>query len=468
MYTKMVKFEQHSKAMKISIKIFFVLILQWVFTGSFAQTKLALEQIQIYSSLHPTANYWHLPSDISPILNALDTGIFAKLNLQRDRTYPIQLKELSKQNQLGKITIDWTKSHTIPTHAYLELYEMDPMIAYQNKLIDIPDEKKDSIHSVWFLSCTILNQKQERVFQKTLLVGIMPVQALGMGYPITTSATTPVNLFQAITKGIGFLHPSMSNMDYIEAKVPAAYATDNYWMPILHNQPRTLFDTSKQFISYVNAHGLQLLRLPNAVLNKLDLKNKADNYPFKQVVATIKKNRSNFNAKEYYQVAQQLRDVHDNKDFTLNAYLEFNPEEALLFLPEITPLIFEGKDSVGFFKIKERVVEKNKAYFPDIIYNGYDSTKQFNLGTSYGPSPIIHATVIEGAAYGHTFKIQISLPQKQRTIIVDDQIIMVVEGKNKPHQMFMAPTENRQPAIQDSFKNLLLLMAYSEIFQSPN
>ncbi len=468
MYTKKVKFEQSIIAMKLKLKIFFACILPWIFSSSFGQTKLALEQIQVYSSLHPTANYWHLPTDISTLLNALDTGIFAKLNVQRDLSYPTQRIELSKQSQLGKITIDWSKSRAIPTHAYLELYEMDPIIAYQNKLIDIPDEKKDSIHSVWFLSCTILNQKQERVFQKTLLVGIMPVQALGMGYPIITSATTPVNLFQAITKGVGFLHPSMSNMDYIEAKVPAAYATDNYWMPLLHNQPRTLFDTSKQFISYVNKHGLQLLRLPPAVLNKIDLKNKADNYPFKQVVATIKKNRSNFNAKEYYQVTQQLRDVHENKDFTLNAYLEFNPEENLLFLPEITPIIFEGKDSIGFFKIKEMVVEKNKTYFPDIIYNGYDSTKQFNLGTHYGASPIVHANVIEGAAYGHSFKIQFSLPQKQRTIIVDDQIIMVVEGKIKPHQMFMAPTENRQPVIQDSFKNLLLLMAYSEIFQSPN
>ena len=468
MFTKMVKFEQHSKAMKLRLKIFFAFFLPWIFNDSFAQTKLALEQIQIYSSLHPTANYWHLPSDMSPILNALDTGIFAKLNLQRELTYPTQQKELSKQNQLGKITIDWSKSHAIPTHAYLELYEMDPMIAYQNKLIDISDEKKDSIHSIWFLSCTILNQKQERVFQKTLLVGIMPVQALGMGYPITTSATTPVNLFQAITKGIGFLHPSMSNMDYIEAKVPAAYATDNYWMPLLHNQPRTLFDTSKQFISYVNTNGLQLLRLPPAVLNKLDLKNKADNYPFKQVVTTIKKNRSNYNAKEYYQVIQQLRDVHQDKDFILSAYLEFNPEEALMFLPEITPIIFEGNDSIGFFKLKEMIVEKNKNFFPDIIYNGYDSTKQFNLGTSYGPSPIVHATVIEGAAYGHSFKIQFSLPQKQRTIIVDDQIIMVVEGKNKPHQMFMVPAANSHPMIDDAFRNLLLLMAYSEIFQSPN
>ena len=468
MYSKMVKFEQYLKAMKIKLKIVFVLTLQWVFTGSFAQTKLALEQIQVYSSLHPSANYWHLPSDISPILNALDTGIFAKLNLQREIKYPTQIKEISKQNQLGKITIDWSKSHAFSTHAYLELYEMDPLIAYQNKLIDIPDEKKDSIHSIWFLSCTILNQKQEILFQKTLLFGILPAQTLGMGYPVTTSATTPLNLFQAITKGVGFLHPSMSNMDYIEAKVPAAYATDNYWMPIIHNQPRTLFDTSKQFISYVNTHGLQLLRLPNAVLNKIDLKNKAENYPFKQVVATIKKNRGNYNAKEYYQVTQQLRDVHENKDFTLNAFLEFNPEEALLFLPEITPMIFEGKDSVGFFKTKEMVVEKNKYFFTDIIYNGYDSSKQFNLGTTYGQYPIVHAYVIEGAAYGHTFKIQFSMPQKQRTIIVDDQIIMVVEGKNKPHQMIMVSTENRQPAIQGTLKNLLLLMAYSEIFQSPN
>ena len=458
--------------MKSTLKIFFFFILQWSFLSSYGQSKVALEQIQIYSATHPSADYWHLPNDLSQVIGALDTGIFLKLNLQRDLLFPTRQKELTKQNQLGKITIDWSMSRAIPYHAYLELYEMDPIVAYQNKLMDITDEKKDSIHSIWFISCTILNQKQERVFQKTLILGIMPIQTLGMGYPITTCATTPNNLFQALAKGISFLHPGMANMDFIEAKVPAAFATDNYWMPLIHNQQRNLFDTTKQFISFASTNGLQLLRMPSAVLNKIDLKNKSANYTFNELIALIKKSRSHASINEYYQVIQPLRDVNNNKDYTIKAYLEFNTDiagtnesnkSALIFLPEATHTLYDGKDSVGYLNVKNGVAEKNKFYYPDQIYNGYDSSKKYAMGTFYGAQPIVHERVIEGNVLNHSYAIQFDFTQRQKTILIDNKVVMIVEGDKKPRQMVNVPGN---PELKLS--NLLLMIAYSEIFQSPN
>lgn len=461
-----------NKAMKAISKYIFLFVLAFVFTNGYSQSKVALEQIQIYSSIHPTADYWHLSKDMSQVMNVLDTGIFSKLNLQRELLYQTHQKELTKQSQVGKITIDWSESRSIPFHAYLELYEMDPSVAYQNKLVDLTEEKKDSIHSIWFISCTILNQKQERVFQKTMILGIIPIQTLGMGYPITTCATTPVNLFQAIAKGISFLHPNMTNMDFIEAKVPAAFATDNYWMPIMHNQQRNLFDTTKQFISFASTKGLQLLRMPPAMLNKIDLKNKSANYPFNDIVAFIKKNRPRASMNEYYQVIQPLRDVNNNKDYTIKAYLEFNTDiaqsnetnkPALIFIPEMTHILYDGKDSVGNLVVKNGVAEKNKFYYPDQIYNGYDSSKKYTMGTSYGAQAIVHERVVEGKVLNHDFAIQFDFSQRQKTILMDNKIVMIIEGDKKPRQMVNLSTNTDL-----KLSNLLLMIAYSEIFQSPN
>ena len=47
--------------------IIFLLCQTWVLNG-WGQQKLVLEQIQVYSSINPTASYWKLPSDMKWIL----------------------------------------------------------------------------------------------------------------------------------------------------------------------------------------------------------------------------------------------------------------------------------------------------------------------------------------------------------------------------------------------------------------
>jgi hypothetical protein len=457
--------------MKPFYKFLLLSILYGVSIQATGQSKVALEQIQIYSSIHPNANYWKLPDNLGPILNALDTGIFAKLSLDRDKQYSTKTKMLTKQNQVGKINVDWSASHNIPLHAYIELFEMDPDIANQNKLLATSESKKDSIHSVWFIACNIFNQKQEAVFKRTIVIGMLPIQTLGMGYRSISVTTTPTYLFDALVKGIGMLTPETADLDFMEAKVPAAYATDNYWMPYIHNQPRTLFDTTKKFISFVSKKGLELLRVPAAILNKIDLKNKTPNYPYKELIVTIKKNRANTSANEYYEVVQPLRDVHGNKDYTLIAYLEYNPDvfgngeaalSALRFLNEPKNIIYKDKDSIGQFTVKENVKELDKFYNPNKIYNGYDSTKSFVVGANLMPEPIVHSRVIEGAVLSHPFSIQFDRLLQHKTILVDHKIIAILEGTNLPHQMVTVDY-----SIDNDLKNLLLLISTSEIFQSP-
>ena len=439
---------------------------------SFGQSTVVLEQIQVYSTLNPDAKYWQLPDDISGILKALDSGIFKESNLTRLSTFPTIKKTLTKQSQVGKIILNWEESRNIPFHAYLEIYELDPETTYQNKLVTVSESKKDSIQSVWAIVVGIFNQQHQRIFQKTLLLGMMPVTSLGLGYPSNWIATVPSTLYQAINKGIQFISKDIDNMEFMEATVPLAYATDNYWMPFIHNQPRITLDTSKSFISYVSSSGLQLLRIPNARLTKLDLKNKDNNYPFRDIINTIKKTRSSINSKEFYQVIQPLRDVQANKDYTLKGYIEFNTNfsfnddftqtSALQYLTEIPNIIYDGKDSIGYFKVQNGVAEKEKYFYPDKIYNGYDSTKQFIINDKINGLPITHGTVISGNVYNQEFSIQFDNNQTLKTILINGKMTAVIDGRKKPRQMINQDKEN------NNLNNLLLLMAYGELFQSPN
>jgi hypothetical protein len=440
--------------------------------SSWGQQKIALEQIQVFSSINPTASYWQLPNNIQPLLQALDTGLFLKMGMRRDTSIVTKQIHLTKQNQLGKININWSGTRDFDFHAYLELYEMNPDFIYKNNLVDIPETKKDSIHSFWVIAVSVFNQKQEKVLQKTILLGLTPIASLGIGYKNQASASTPYYIYNAVSKAISMFSPEANEMEFMDAKLPSAYTTDNYWMPYVHNQPRTLIDTSKSFISYNNANGLHLLRTPAAVLNKINLKDKNPNYPYKNMVGIIKKNRINYFNNEYYHVIQNLRGVKNNYDYTLEGYMEFNTEVpsgmnllALIFLPDSVHKIYNDRDSIGFFVVKDLVMEKDKFNYGEIIYNGYDSTKQFALTekATKNKYPIVHIKSIDGKIYNTPFSIKLSADNNIKTIFINQKMALIVVGKNKPIQMVEVDKE-----VSEKIKDFLLMMSYSEIFQTPN
>ena len=432
--------------------------------------KVVVEQIQAYSYLNPTASYWKIPANISPILETLDSSLFVTLKMQRDKDYTTTTNALTKLNQTGKIKIDWSNSLTIPYHAYIEIYEMDPEFAYKNDLVNLSETAKDSIHSVWFIACSIFNLKKERVFQKTIMLGFTPVESLGLGYTIKSTPSMPNLLYNAIAKSMNYLDAEGDEIDFINVKVPAAYATDNYWMPFVHNMPRILFDTTKKFISFEDNAGVHALRMPPAVLKKINNKDKSETNPYKNLVELLRKTRPQFNRNEYYQVMQPLRDIKNNIDYTLESYIEFNsepvfndntPRLAIQFLPEVIHRIFQDKDSIGYFTVKDFVKEENKFYYPDLVYNGYDSSHSANLGTFFAKQPITHSRVISCKSINHDFVIQLNYENNITTILIDKQMVMAISGNKKPLQM--VEKRNNLPTIE----NLLLLIAYAEIFQQP-
>lgn len=455
--------------MKLFLKYVVSFFLQLIVLSTHAQSKVVVEQIQSYSMVSPTANYWYLPNDINPILEALDSGLFQQINLIRDKNYITKAVQLTKQNQIGKITIDWSRSANSNFHAYVELYEMSPEFVYQNKLAPIPSSKLDSINSIWYISCNIYNQRKESIFKKTVLLSMMPIKSIGMGYSVILPASTPNFIFKAIQKGISFVSPKMDDMEYIEAKVPTAYATDNFWMPFLHNQNRIQFDTSKPFITYSNGNGTQLLRTPPAQMNKINQRDKSINNPYFELLPIIKKRPGSI-LNEYYHVLQPLRDVNRNLDYSIIAYIEFNAtpsdqdmsQSPIQFLPGNMHTIFLDQDSIGSFSVEESVLVNDKFFNLNEIFNGFDTTKKYNMGTFYEKRKIISAKSIQGNFKTHTFKILINYANNLKTIFLDDQMIVVAEGKNKPYQMVATKTDNNNEII-----NFLLQLSFSEIFQMP-
>jgi hypothetical protein len=454
-------------------KLIILLLSQTLFLNSWGQEKkLALEQIQAYSTIQPAGKYWKLPTDINPILNALDTGILLKLGLQRDTSIVTKTLHLNKPNQLGKININWEATRDFDYHAYLELYEMEPLFLLKNKIVALENGKVDSMHSCWLVTISIFNKTQKKVLQKTIVLGLTPISSLGIGYANQASASTPYHIYNAITKSISLLSPEREDVEYMDAKLPTAYTTDNYWMPYVHNQSRILLDTTKKFINIITPIGSQLLRTPAAIINKINLKDRSPNNPYNKIIALVKKNRSGYFNNEYYQIIQPLRDVKNNIDYTAEGFIEFNAEGslgmnqlALVFLPDTLHKIYKDKDSIGYFLVKDLVTEKDKYYYPEIIYNGVDSTKQYALSDKLTDTkfPIIHTKSIEGKINNTPFAIKLSANNTIKTIFINDTLIAILAGKEKPTHLVMV---DKSAAVE--LTNLLIMLSFSEIFQNPN
>jgi len=70
--------------------------------------------------------------------------------------------------------------------------------------------------------------------------------------------------------------------------------------------------------------------------------------------------------------------------------------------------------------------------------------------------------VIEGKFKSSSFRISINYEANLKTIYIDDKIVIIADGKNKPYQM-VASKSNQDMEL----RNFLLQMAFSEIFQLP-
>lgn len=458
--------------MKNSFYFLSLFFTQCICIATFGQSnQVAFEQVQLYSSIRPDGKYWHpTTTQVQAFASILDTALFNPLQLQRDSSYPTKIKILTKSNQIGKIVIDWSQSQSAAFHAYLEIYELQPEQTFSNSMVNIDIPKKDSIQSTWFLTCTILDATKKPVFQKTILMGMIPIANQGIGYPINVPVTTPKSLFKAILSGVSYFDKDGEELAYIEAKVPISYASDNFTMPLLQAKPRITVDTNKNFIQFIQNNARVVLRTPTAMMQKIDTKDKSSNNPFFDILPEIKK-RTNTLFKEYYQAIQPLRSVSENKDYTLEAYIEFNPmvdpelraTPPIRFLPDSVHKIFADTNLIGRFKVLEQKVSAGFNFNSNQIYNGYDSSSIYALNSNYPKGVIIISKSIEGNIGKDTFKILFNDDIDVKIIYINNVAIMAAKGRNKPN--YIIPIQQGYPS---SITSLLLLMAYSEIFQSPN
>ena len=445
---------------------------QSICIASFGQSnQVTFEQVQMYSSIQPEGKYWHpTTTQVQAFASILDTALFNPLQLQRDTSFATKIKILNKSNQIGKLVIDWSQSQSSPFHAYLEIYELQPEQTFSNSMVNIDIPKKDSIQSTWFLTCTILDATKNPVFQKTILMGMIPITNQGIGYPINIPITTPKSLFKAIQSGVSYFDKDGEELAYIEAKVPISYASDNFTMSLLQAKPRITVDTIKNFIQFTENNARIVLRAPNAMMQKIETKDKTINNPFFAILPEIKK-RSNTLFKEYYQALQPLRNVSENKDYTLEAYIEFNPmvdpelraTPPIRFLPDSVHKIFADTNLIGRFKVTEQPSSTGLMFNSNQIYNGYDSSSIYALNSNYPKGIISLSKSVEGTIGKDAFKILFNNDIDIKIMYLNNVPIMAAKGRNKPN--YIIPIQQGYPS---SITSLLLLIAYSEIFQSPN
>ena len=458
--------------MKNSFYFLSLVFTQCICIATFGQSnQVTFEQVQMYSSIQPEAKYWHpTTTQVQAFASILDTALFNPLQLQRDTSFTTKIKILNKSNQIGKLVIDWSQSQYTAFHAYLEIYELQPEQTFNNSMVNVFIPKKDSIQSTWFLTCTILDKNKTPVFQKTILIGMIPISNQGIGYPMNVPVSPPKSLFKAIQYGVSYVDKDSEELAYIEAKVPISFASDNFTMPLLQAKPRIVVDTTKDFFQFRQNNERVVLRTPNAVMQKIDMKDKTTNNPFVAIFPEIKKRTNNL-FKEYYQAIQPLRNVSENKDYALEAFIEFNPfidpelraTPPIRFLPDSIHKIYADTNLIGKFKVIEQPANVGLTFNSNKIYNGYDSSTMYTLNTNYPKGVIYISKSVEGTIGKDTFKILFNNEIDVKIIYLNNVAIMAAKGRNKPN--FLIPIAQVN---QNSISYLLLLIAYSEIFQSPN
>jgi hypothetical protein len=301
-------------------------------------------------------------------------------------------------------------------------------------------------------------------------MGMIPIPNQGVGYPMNMPITTPKSLFKAIQSGVSYFDKDGDELAYIEAKVPISYASDNFIMPLLQAKPRISVDTSKDFFQFTQNNSRVVLRTPTAMMQKIDTKDKTSSNPFFAILPEIKK-RTNTLFKEYYQAIQPLRNVSENKDYTLEAFIEFNPFidpqlqviPPIRFLPDSIHKIYSDTNLIGRFKVIEQKANPSLMFNSNQIYNGYDSSTLYSLNSNYPKGIITIAKSVEGSIGEDSFKILFNNDIDIKIIYINNVATMAAKGRNKPD--FLIPIAQVN---QSSITSLLLLIAYSEIFQTPN
>ena len=87
----------------------------------------------------------------------------------------------------------------------------------------------------------------------------------------------------------------------------------------------------------------------------------------------------------------------------------------------------------------------------------------YTLNTNYPKGVIYISKSVEGTIGKDTFKILFNNEIDVKIMYLNNVAIMAAKGRNKPNYLIPLAQVNQSP-----ISSLLLLIAYSEIFQSPN
>ena len=148
--------------------------------------------------------------------------------------------------------------------------------------------------------------------------------------------------------------------------------------------------------------------------------------------------------------------------FNPNATFDINPVSPISFLNDSLNKIYANQQLIGQFSVSENILQADAWINPNELYNGFDSTEKVNLNGNFKKMNLLANKVIKGVFKNSPFTILINYDANIKTIMVDQQIVIIAQGDRLPSHMVIV-----QNNISDEFLNFILLLSYSELFQMP-
>lgn len=433
---------------KITVIFCFLFCLQAVA----AQTTVVLENFRCYNLNAPVLTHLSNNSIRKNIASQLNKVLLQIHKSPLADTNNIRVEEVDFNYVVPAITPNFKDTDTSKLHLYIDFIEADPLYFFRNTQNNSPDTAlQKRVQTVFTMRVAIYNAGKILISSEELNLMVSIAETPGMGtlyrggIRFTDLAVLPKTFTELLRVGFSMVLQPGNDVESIEIKVQPAYYVDNYIAPMISNRNRSYLANNKGIYSYRLGNNPEMIRSSEPVYEEIKIKGKkAEKYP-DNLTAAIKAS-NNFSASDYVFLRQEWRDIIRDKNYLIKLTTQINPQQ----IPNNTALLFtnflfgnfhyllQEKDTIAVFSILKDVTEKNNKVFPDLIYNGFDSTSVFKLPMPVNRSQDVwveYSYVINGSANGMPFHIKCSgLRNTLKEFFIGDKLVCIAQGKFIPEK----------------------------------
>ncbi|MFM7357519.1 MAG: hypothetical protein ACKO1T_02990 [Sediminibacterium sp.] len=442
---------------------------------SFSQQQVVLEEVRCYSSVGPLPDYLRNPVINASLASKLQQILYQERgwqltdSLQLPVSFP-QLNELKKDKPL--VIKDGNSSLL---HLWIDLFEMHPAVLFNNNseyAIDTVIAARSS--SVINIKIYLVNNKNELIEKNELDLSLTQAELPAIGFLFNGLIadgqpyflpTTGSGFREAIIQGMKFIFDQNSNTSLIELKVPPAYFFNNF-IPASSQTKLNIIrpELKNNNVRFTYNNRNQVIRNGEPEIAEVWINNKKrENFPASlfDTLRLIRKLGEN----DFVCLQHMMRDVLNDK--TYDARIFGISSQATVMEGEF-PLvqkhvhyILQNSDTVAHFSVQKKpLMEETEMIWLNRSYNGIDSPTVFDLEPVSKTLKLPTEIELKGVVFQQPFFIRIrGRNHYWKDIGLSHQGVMRVQGKNLPERILIT-----QPMADTQTMNLLLLLAYSPVF----